>query len=169
MKNKCLFLDRDGVINYDFGYVHLEKDFIFRKEIFIICKFAIKKKYKIIIITNQAGIGRGIYTENQYLNITKFMLNKFRKKDILINDIYHCPFHPSEGEGIFLKDSFDRKPNPGMFLKAAKDHNINLFDSIMIGDNISDKIAAESSGVKFYIDAKDNNWKEVAIKYINDN
>lgn len=164
--NKCLFLDRDGVINIDYGHVYKEKDFVFRKEIFDICQEAQYFNFKIIVITNQAGIGRGLYTENDFIIINNYMKEKFHAKGIDIDDVYFCPFHPTKGKGIYLKKSYDRKPNPGLILKAEKDHNINLKNSIMIGDKETDKKAAKKAGIKFYIDAKLYNWNEDAIKII---
>ena len=163
---KCLFLDRDGVINIDYGYVYKISDFVFRKGIFDICKEAKKMNFKIIVITNQAGIGRGFFTENDFLNISNYMNLKFLQEKIYIDDVYFCPFHPKEGKGIFLKDSYDRKPNPGLFLKAVIDHNLNLNQSIMIGDKESDREAANKAGIPNFINAKDSDWIKKSINLL---
>ena len=164
--NSCLFLDRDGVINFDYGYVFQEEKFVFRKEIFKICKVAKDKNFLIIVITNQAGIGRGKYTEKDFLKINKFMKDVFFEKGIIIDDVYFCPFHPTEGKGFYLKDSFDRKPNPGLIFKAVADHNINLKDSIFIGDKETDRQAAESAGIPIYVDANKENWIDFSLNQI---
>ena len=126
IKQKALFLDRDGVINFDYGYVHKKENFKFRSEIFNICKQALLYKYKIIVITNQSGIGQNLFSENDFLLINKFMISKFSENQIVITEVYYCPYHPTKGKGIYLKNSFNRKPNPGMFFQAAKDHKIDL-------------------------------------------
>ena len=169
MKNRCLFLDRDGVINYDFGYVYLEKDFKFREEIFSLCKEAKNNFFKIIVITNQSGIGRGYYSENEFQKLNKYMLNIFKLNDINIDDVYFCPFHPIYGKGKYLKNSYYRKPNPGMFLKAAKMHNIDLMQSIMIGDKKSDNEAAFKAGIGFYVDANLSDWIDRSLEFIKKN
>lgn len=163
MINKALFLDRDGVVNFDYGYVHKIKDFNFRPEIFEICRSALDLEFKIIIITNQAGIGRKIYGEKDFKVLNNFMIKEFKKKFITINGVYYCPFHPTEGKGKYLKDSYDRKPNPGMIFKATEDLKINLNKSIMIGDKKSDYYASQSANIKYYVDAKDIDWKYKAI------
>lgn len=145
---KALFLDRDGVINYNFGYVYKKNNFKFIDGIFNLIKTAISKEYLIIVVTNQAGIGRGYYTENDFLSLMEWVKVKFKDKEIHIDDIYFCPYHPEHGLGKYKKDSELRKPNPGMLLKAKKDHGIDLSLSIMIGDSISDIEAGKSSGIK---------------------
>lgn len=145
---KALFLDRDGVINIDFGHVYKIEDFIFVKDIEILIRDAMKKNYLIIVITNQAGIGKGLYTVKDFKKITKHMIESLCEKDCFIDDIFYCPYHPSEGVGKFLKDSNDRKPNPGMLHKAQKKYNIDLSKSVFIGDKISDIQAGISAGVK---------------------
>ena len=145
--NKALFLDRDGVINVDKGYVYMSEDIIFIEGIFDLCKFASRKDYKIIIITNQAGIGRGFYTEKQFKNLTKWLEEVFSKKDINVEHTYYCPYHEKFGKGKYLKESFDRKPNPGMILKAREERFIDLSRSILIGDKISDVEAGFRAGV----------------------
>ncbi len=166
---RALFLDRDGVINFDYGYVHKISDFKFRPEIFEICQTALSLKYKIIVVTNQAGIGRGIFTENDFLILCKYMISIFKKYKIHITDIYHCPFHPKEGKNKFFKESFDRKPNPGMLIKASIDHNLKLEDSIMIGDKVSDHKAFLNAKLKHFINAKEKLWKEESIKLLKAN
>lgn len=166
---RALFLDRDGVINFDYGYVHKISDFKFRPEIFEICQTALSLKYKIIVVTNQAGIGRGIFTENDFLILCKYMIGIFKKYKIYITDIYHCPFHPKEGKNKFLKESFDRKPNPGMLIKASIDHKLKLEDSIMIGDKVSDHQASLNAKLKYFINAKEKLWKEESIKLLKAN
>ena len=156
--NKALFLDRDGVINIERNYVYLIKDFIFREEIFKICSAAMHKGYLIIVVTNQAGIGRGFYTESDFYKITNFMLKEFELRNIYITKTYFCPYHPIYGIGKYLKDSNDRKPRPGMLLKASKEYNIELSSSIMIGDKITDKLASENAGIKHYIDSTKEKW-----------
>tara|TARA_B100001287_G_C22547884_1_gene465386 strand:+ start:77 stop:589 length:513 start_codon:yes stop_codon:yes gene_type:complete len=166
MNHRALFLDRDGVINFDYGYVHKIVDFDFRPEIFEICKIALLRKYKIIIITNQAGIGRKIFSEKDFFLLNEHMIREFEKKLITISGIYYCPYHPTEGKGKYLKDSFFRKPNPGMILKASKDYDINLKESLMIGDKESDYEAARRAKLKYYIDAKNSKWKLNTLNFL---
>ena len=156
--HKALFLDRDGVINFDYGYVHKKENFHFRSEIFNICKQALLNKYKIIVITNQSGIGQNLFTKKDFILLNKYMLTKFLENKINISDIYYCPYHPIKGKGKYLKDSFNRKPNPGMLIQASKDHSINLSESIMIGDKETDYKAALNAKLKYYIDAKEESW-----------
>ena len=144
---KALFLDRDGVINHNFGYVYKIDDFKFIDGIFNLVQAAIKKEYLVIIVTNQAGIGRVYYTESDFFNLMAWVKIKFNENDGQIDDLYFCPFHPDHGIGSYKKNSNLRKPNPGMILNAQKKHNINLSKSIMIGDKYSDMEAGISAGI----------------------
>lgn len=145
--SRALFLDRDGVINHDDGYTSSIEKFVFIEEIFDLCRTARKLGYRIIVITNQSGIGRGYYSEQDFLALTAWMCRQFEAQDAAITDVFFCPDHPEGGVGPYKRDSFDRKPNPGMLLKAAEKHGISLADSIMIGDKDTDMIAAERAGV----------------------
>ncbi|MBN9542531.1 MAG: HAD family hydrolase [Alphaproteobacteria bacterium] len=158
---KALFLDRDGVINIDYGYVHKIENLKFLDNIFTLGKFAITNDFIIIIITNQAGIARGYYTEEEFLNFQKIIENEFENYGIKITQTYYCPHHPE-----FTNKCKCRKPEPGMILKAASDHNIDLETSIFIGDNISDMVAAEKAGVKtrILLHSKDSSSSYFAAK-----
>ena len=159
-KNKALFLDRDGVININYGYVHNIEEFNFIKGIFNLVRKAKQKDYLIIIVTNQAGIGRGYYTEGNFLRLMEWVKNQFKLKNGAIDAVYYCPFHPVHGKGKYKKNSNLRKPNPGMILKAQSEHNINLSKSILIGDQITDIDAGKSAGVGLNILFKNDNKNE---------
>ena len=146
-KKKALFLDRDGVINYDIGYLSRIEKIRFIDGIFDLCRAAVKLDYLIIVITNQSGIGRGYYSEEDFFMLMEWICKRFEAEHVSISDVFYCPFHPVYGIGDYKRDSFDRKPNPGMLLRAAKKHNIDLRNSIMIGDNDSDMEAARRAGV----------------------
>ena len=165
-KNKALFLDRDGVINHNYGYVHKVNDFDFIDGIFELVRKANEKNYLVIIVTNQAGIGRGYYYEKDFLNLMKWAIGVFKINGTHIDDIFFCPFHPTHGIGVYKKDSYLRKPNPGMILEASKKHDINLKKSIMIGDNISDIQAGSSAGIGLNILYTSNNLKTKEINSI---
>lgn len=145
--NKALFIDRDGVINRERNYVHRIGDFEFLPGIFTSLKKFNSLGYLIIIITNQAGIGRGIYTVEDYNKLTSWMLDEFENNGVEITDVYFDPYHPEHGVGKYKKESFDRKPNPGMILKASEKHAINLEKSVLIGDKLSDIQAGLNAGV----------------------
>lgn len=145
-KNKALFLDRDGVINVDKHHVYKIEDCEFIDGIFDLCRKAKSQGYKIIVVTNQAGIAKGIYTEEDYFKFRDYVHAEFEKQGCPIDAEYYCPYH-IEGLGKYRKDSEDRKPNPGMILKAAKDFNIDLSQSILIGDKESDIEAGKNAGV----------------------
>lgn len=134
---KALFLDRDGTINVDKHYVYQIKDFEFINGIFELCRKAIQKGYLIIIVTNQSGIARGYYKKEDYEILTNYMLSEFQKENIKITDVFYCPELESQ----------DRKPNPGMFLKAQKKYNIDMSASISLGDKGRDIEAAQNAGV----------------------
>lgn len=159
IKNKALFLDRDGVINIDHGYVGKIEDFDFIDGIFELCQKAQDKGYLIIIVTNQAGIARGYYTEEQFLELTKWMENEFKKKEIHITKTYYCPYHIDAKITQYKKDSEDRKPKPGMLLKAIDKFNIDPKKSIMIGDKKSDIEAGRGAGIRKRIRAEYDNIK----------
>jgi D-glycero-D-manno-heptose 1,7-bisphosphate phosphatase len=145
--NRALFLDRDGVINHDSGYTSTVESFLFIDGIFDVCREARRMGYLLIVVTNQAGIGRGYYSEQDFSNLTKWMCEQFEAKSAPISDVFYCPFHPKYGVGNFKKNSFDRKPNPGMLLRAAEKYGLDLSRSIMIGDKDSDMQAAKNAGI----------------------
>ena len=152
MKNKALFLDRDGVINVDYGHVFEIEKFHFIDGIFELCKKAQELGYLLIVVTNQAGIAKGFYKEEQFLELTKWMDGEFKKRGIEILKVFYCPYHKDAKIEKYRQDSYDRKPNPGMLLKAIEEFKINPQKSIMIGDKESDMIAAKESkiGLKFF-------------------
>ena len=142
---KFIFLDRDGVINVDYGYVHKWKDFKFIDGVILALQNLIELNYKIILVTNQSGIGRGFYSQEDYYILTKKYVNHLKKYKVKFLDIYHCPHAPNAiGEPICSC----RKPLPGMFIKASREHKIKLSDAIMIGDKISDIKSAKSAGIE---------------------
>ena len=143
----ALFLDRDGVINIDHAYVYKKENFELIDGIFELCKRAIKLGYQIFVITNQAGIGRGYYSEQDFLDLTYWMCEVFKSHGVLIDKVYFCPFHPEHGVGKYKQDSFYRKPNPGMILQAAKEFNVDLERSFLVGDKESDIQAGVAAGI----------------------
>ena len=144
---KALFLDRDGVINHDRGYVYRSEDFDFIEGIFDIARCAYNENYKLVVITNQAGIGRGYYTEADFHKLTDWMCDQFLEAGAPIDKVYFSPYHPDAGIGDYLKDDYSRKPHPGMILQAQEELEIDLNCSVLIGDKISDIQAGEAAGV----------------------
>ena len=134
---KALFLDRDGTINVDYGYVHEPEKFVFIDGVFDFCRIAQEKGYLIIVVTNQSGIERGYFTEADFTAITKYMVDKFSEAGVAITDVFHCP--SLEGP--------DRKPEPGMFLKAQAKYDIDMASSVNIGDKERDLEAGRRASV----------------------
>ncbi|EQB35639.1 hypothetical protein M947_10180 [Sulfurimonas hongkongensis] len=140
---RALFLDRDGVINVEKGYLHKIEDFEFIDGIFEVCKYYQQLGFIIVVVTNQSGIARGYYTQKDFKILTSWMIGEFLKQDIVISKVYHCPHHPK----ISGKCSC-RKPNPGMLIQASKDLDIDLSKSIIIGDKERDIEAGLAAGLK---------------------
>jgi D-glycero-D-manno-heptose 1,7-bisphosphate phosphatase len=140
---KALFLDRDGVINVDKNYVYKISDFEFTDGIFELCRKYQEGGYIIIVVTNQAGIARKIFSEDDFLILTEWMILQFKEKGINIKKVYYCPHHPD-----FTGECFCRKPNPGLLLRAQKEYDIDMSESVLIGDKQSDILAGEKAGIK---------------------
>lgn len=148
MSRPALFLDRDGVINHNRGgYTHRIEDFKFIEGIFPLGRIAVANGYQIVVVTNQAGIGRGYYTEAQFEELTAWMRTQFSRNGIEIAGVYHCPHHPTHGLGDYLQECDCRKPRPGLLLRAREQLGIDLGRSVLIGDKASDIEAARLAGV----------------------
>ena len=147
MLHPAVFLDRDGVINHNHGYVHKSEDFDFIEGIFDVARYAHFINFKLVVITNQAGIARGYYTEEQFHLLTDWMCQRLSSEGAPIERVYFSPFHPTEGLGKYLKDDFYRKPHPGMILQAQNDLSLNLARTVLIGDKLSDIQAGNVAGV----------------------
>lgn len=148
MSYKALFLDRDGIINQDFGYVVDVDKFVFIDGIFDLVKAARLHDYKVVVVTNQSGIARGYYSQMQFLSLSQWMKDQFEQKDAPLDDVYFCPHHPREGATELTYDCTCRKPKPGMFVQAAIEHGIDLHRSVMLGDKPSDMQAAIAAGIQ---------------------
>ncbi len=143
LANKALFLDRDGVINEDHGYVYKPEQFCFIEGIFELCKQYQDQGYLIIIVTNQSGIARGFYSEEEFLHVSQWMREQFQKNGVNITHIYHCPHHPE-----ITGSCRCRKPSAGMLLDAQKEYDIDMKNSLMIGDKERDIEAAIGAGIE---------------------
>jgi D-glycero-D-manno-heptose 1,7-bisphosphate phosphatase len=149
--NKALFLDRDGVINKEKDYLYKIEDFEFIDGVFEALAYFQDQGYLLIIVTNQAGIARGYYKEADFLVLNEWMLQQFILQRIQITKVYYSPYHPVYGIGEYKKEAFCRKPNPGMILQAAAEFDINLAESILIGDKESDIAAGINAGITMNI------------------
>lgn len=155
---KAAFLDRDGVINVDRGYVGKIEDFSWCYGVFEGLLRLKELGFELVIITNQSGIARGYYSEADFDSLTKWMLTGLEKQGISVLKVYHCPHAPELGCEC-------RKPKPGMILKAASELEIDLKNSILIGDKDSDIAAGLSAGVgeNFKLGKEFASLKEVAF------
>jgi D,D-heptose 1,7-bisphosphate phosphatase len=145
----AIFLDRDGVINKDLGYVIKKKDIIWKKDIFKFVKYYNDKGYYVFVATNQSGIGRGFYSEKKLLELHDWMNNKFRSKGAHIDKFYYAPYFKDSINLKYRKGSKLRKPNKGMIDLALKEWNINLKKSKFFGDREVDRIVAKNSNLNF--------------------
>jgi D-glycero-D-manno-heptose 1,7-bisphosphate phosphatase len=143
MSNKALFLDRDGVINHDPGdYTYSLAEFHILPTVMDALKIAQEKNYKIILITNQGGIAKSLYSHETVAEIHDFFKNECRKNGVEITDIFYSPHHPEFG------NSLTRKPKSLMMERAVHRYKIDTTNSIMIGDKERDITCAAQVGVK---------------------
>lgn len=147
MKQPALFLDRDGVVNIDTGYTHRQDQFEFIAGIFELVAKATGYGYKTFIVTNQAGIGRGYYTEQEFWILMDWVSQQFSEAGGSIEKVYFCPHHPEHGIGQYHQACTCRKPAPGMLLKAGHDYAIDFSNSIFLGDKKTDMDAGRAAGV----------------------
>ncbi len=156
--NKAFFLDRDGVINKDHGYVHSWDNFDLIDQTIEALELIQKNDYLIIIITNQAGIARGYYQESDFWKLMNQFNRHVLSLNIAIDGIYFCPHHPEGTIPQYRHHCPCRKPEPGMIHLAAAEHRIDLSRSYLVGDKVSDIQAGIQSGLKesFIIDPHPN-------------
>ncbi|MDD5728150.1 MAG: HAD family hydrolase, partial [Victivallales bacterium] len=144
---RCLFLDRDGVINEEVDYLYRIEDCRFMPGIFELCRTAAANGFLLIVITNQAGIARGYYNEEDLRKLTEWMVAEFSRRGIEIARVYACPHLPTAAREAYRCDCPARKPNPGMLLRAQADFNLDPAECVFIGDRYSDMEAGLRAGV----------------------
>ncbi len=141
--NKALFLDRDGVINVEVNYLHKKEDFVFIEGIFDLCKHYESLGYLIIVVTNQSGIAREYYSEEDFAKLTQWMVSKFKEEEIHISHVYHCPHHPD-----ITGPCKCRKPEPKMLLDAKIKFDLDMSNSLIIGDKERDILSGINAGLR---------------------
>ena len=148
MSGRALFLDRDGVVNVEVGYLHRADEVRFVDGIFSLCRTAVRLGYRLIVVTNQAGIARGYYSEADFNVLMEFMRGELRAEGIELDAVYYCPFHPEHGVGKYKREHEDRKPGTGMLRRGAREFGVELSESVMVGDRCSDVAAANAAGLR---------------------
>ena len=139
-KRKAVFLDRDGVINVDKHFVHKIEDFELKRGIVELLQYLTTQNYKLFVVTNQSGIGRGLYKEEDFQIVNEWMLGKFEQQGVSILDVFFCPHGPDD-------NCYCRKPKPGLFIDAKEKYDIDMNKSWMIGDKEADIEAANNAGI----------------------
>jgi D-glycero-D-manno-heptose 1,7-bisphosphate phosphatase len=146
-RRPAAFLDRDGVINVDRGYVYRREDFEFVPGVLEGARRLAELDFALVVVTNQSGIGRGRYGERDFQALTGWMKDQFAAAGAPLAGVYYCPHHPTEADGAYRIDCACRKPAPGMLLRAADELALDLATSVLFGDRASDLMAAEAAGV----------------------
>lgn len=144
---RALLLDKDGVISVDHGYVCTPERTEFIDGIFDLCRSATTRGYLNVMITNQAGIARGYYSEADFHAYVDWLRGEFERHGARLDAVYYCPHHPVHGRGDYLRDCECRKPKPGMLLQAQRELQLDLGASLFVGDNDSDLAAGRAAGV----------------------
>lgn len=145
--NKAVFLDRDGVINIDHGYIFKPEHFDFIDGVFDACRHLQNLGYLLIVVTNQSGIARGYYSEQDFAVLTSWMKQQFAAHGVKIDGVYYCPHHLEKGQVPYNIDCDCRKPNPGMLTQAIREFGIDPALSLMVGDKAADMQAAAAAGI----------------------
>jgi D-glycero-D-manno-heptose 1,7-bisphosphate phosphatase len=146
-RRRAAFLDRDGVINRDHGYVYRIEDFEFLPSVVDALARLTQLGYSLVVVTNQSGIGRGLYTEQDFLTLSEQVAQRLASARVAFAAVYHCPHHPEALLAPWRRVCDCRKPAPGMILAAAADLDIDLAASILVGDKASDIAAGRAAGV----------------------
>ena len=147
MSKPAVFIDRDGVLNVDHGYVYEVDQFEFIEGAIEACQEIKKKGYLLVLVTNQSGIGRGYYTEDDFLNVTEWMDWSLADRGVDLDGIYYCPHHPEASIAEYKQECDCRKPAPGMLLTATQELGIDLARSYFVGDKTADVQAGKAAGV----------------------
>lgn len=165
---RALFLDRDGVINVNHGYVHTAEQTEWVPGIFELCATARDAGYALVVVTNQAGIARGYYSETDFIDYTRWVHGEFAARGVEILATIYCPHHPMAGVGELRVECGCRKPAPGMFTFASQLLGLAPGVSVMVGDKESDLIAAAHAGIpqRFLIDSSHSAPFEGAVNYL---
>jgi D-glycero-D-manno-heptose 1,7-bisphosphate phosphatase len=163
---RALFLDRDGVINVDHHYIFRPDQFEVIEGVFDALHRAQALGFALIVVTNQSGIARGYFSQAQYLALETHMRSVFAEQGIALDGIYHCPHHPGGSVAEFTIACDCRKPEPGMILQAAREHDIDLARSVLVGDKESDIAAATAAGVPqcYLLDPPHVTLKDVVLE-----
>ena len=143
----ALFLDRDGIINIDTGFVNKREDFIFQDSIFELCRYFKAKGFKLVVITNQSGIGRGLFTLEDFHQINNWMMNRFEQEGCHLDLVMASTLDPNNTDASTYEKRH-RKPLPGMLTSASEVLHLDLEESVLIGDRYSDIQAGHSAGLK---------------------
>lgn len=144
---RAAFLDRDGVINVDTGYVHRIEDFEFVPGTLQACRELARRGWLLVVATNQSGIGRGLYTAHDFQTLTDWMRARFEGSGAPLAGVYYCPHHPTDGLDGFRIACDCRKPQPGMLTQAARALSVDLPQSMLFGDKCEDLLAAQRAGI----------------------
>ena len=143
----AIFLDRDGTINVDHGYVHEIDNFQFIDGVIDAMRELKKMGFALVLVTNQSGIARGMFSEDQFMQLTEWMDWSLADRDVDLDGIYFCPHHPEAKEEAYRQSCECRKPQPGMLLSAQQELNIDMAASYIVGDKIDDLLAGKAAGV----------------------
>lgn len=144
----ALFLDRDGVINEEVGYLYRADEVRFVPGIFALLRTARRLGYVLVVVTNQSGIARGMYGEAEFQAVMDYMRGEMAGEGAGLDAVYFCPYHPTHGVGEWRREHEDRKPGPGMLRRAARELGLDLGRSVMVGDRCSDVGAARAAGLR---------------------
>lgn len=163
-KKKAFFLDRDGVIIKDVGYLTSAKQISFLKKTFKTLRYIQQRNFLLIIVTNQSVVGRKLISKKQLNKIHLIIKKKLKAKGVNIKDIFYCPHHPTKAKGQYKTRCLCRKPGNLMLKRAIKKWNININKSFMIGDKVSDQKCAKKTRINFFFRSKSNFFEQVKDK-----